>query len=225
MIATAKRDVADPISKSREPRAESREPRAESREPRAESREPRAESREPRAESREPRAESESREPRAESREPSCVRRPGDALRQPPHSWRAPDMGRASTARRERPSRHLESRPRPETGPDAPCASSPPSFVRRLTAWAGLAAACLLVACAGLFAAPPAHAQTHDLPWSTTMTVGEATWGGVGYFDGDGDSDNAYGSLDDTDLMSTRIHDRRFHLLGGCRPAGLWHLP
>ena len=70
-------------------------------------------------------------------------------------------MGRAGTARRERPSRHLESRPRPTAGPDAP--SSPSFFARlaRLAPAAGLPWACLALALAVSGALPsPAQAQT-----------------------------------------------------------------
>ena len=96
---------------------------------------------------------------------------------------RAPDMGRADRARRERPSRRLKRRPRPTAGPDAPC--SPSFFARlaRLAPAAGLPWACLALALAVSGALPsPARAQTDvtlvsnfdDVSSSSGIAVGES---------------------------------------------------
>ena len=70
-------------------------------------------------------------------------------------------MGRAESARRERPSRRLSFRPRRPAGPAAP---SPASFASRFGLPACLLAG-LLLACAILFPAP-AQAQSTDPVWS-----------------------------------------------------------
>ncbi len=85
-------------------------------------------------------------------------------------------MGRAESARRERPSRRLSFRPRSLAGLAAPASSLAGRLPRRLrlAPAAGLLWACLALALAGTFASP-AQAQGTDPIWSTTMTVGETS--------------------------------------------------
>ena len=125
----------------------------------------------------------------SKSREPSCVGRPGGSLRFPQLPRRAADaVGRAQSARRERPSRRLSLPLRRPAGPAAPLLAS---FASRFGLPACLLAG-LLLACAGLFPAP-ALAQSETVVWTATMTVGEPT-GNVRGFARYGPS-NAEGSL------------------------------
>ena len=86
-----------------------------------------------------------------------------------------------------------ESRQSSESLQPAPCAppapgrSRPagrPAALARAVASARHAAVAVLVVAAALFFAAPAQAQTTDLVWSTTMTVGESSRSARGYFSG-----------------------------------------
>ena len=124
---------------------------------------------------REPRAES--REPRAESREPRAELRPASgSFRFPRLARRAADaVGRAESARRERPSRRLSFRPRRPAGPAAP---SPASFASRF----GLPA-CLLALFTALAAGPVAAQTSITLVSNTGQADGGTGNGNLGDFD------------------------------------------